>query len=509
MTALESPPGEGAIGYDGRVSRFFRRKAALAIAPLPVVAIAALFVPEPDAEVAGLAEAAPFAWGQDALWARLEGDYDRARAGGCEAAPIEAAERTLDRHLEALEGAPLAPDDEAFRGAERALFELAPRAAACPAHAPAFAARVERLRQRVKSQSRAWDVNARPARETLYRLLYGGRAALEEVILQAPDDSVPALSPGVDEPSATPSVTLHGVTLHSGDVLLSRGGAPTSAFIARGNDFPGNFSHVALLHVAEDGTPTVIESHIESGVGTSTAARYLEDTKLRIAVLRVRADHPALRADPMLPHRAASDALRDARARRIAYDFAMDWRDPSTLFCSEVASAAYAPHGVRLWQGLSSMSGPGLTRWLAAFGVRHFITLAPSDLEYDPQLSVVAEWRDPATLHADHLDNAALDAMLERAEAGDEVRYRALHLPVARLLKAYSVVLNLFGRPGPIPEGMSATTGLRVDWLRARHGAIRAELEAEADAYGRERGRRAPYWVLARLAREAERTTRP
>jgi hypothetical protein len=319
---------------------------------------------------------------------------------------------------------------------------------------------------------------------------------------------LPALLHGTDEPSSTPSAVVRGVTLHSGDVLLSRGGAPTSAFIARGNDFPGNFSHVALVHVSEEGTPTVIESHIERGVVTSSAREYLEDTKLRILVLRLRADHPALRSHAELPHRAATEALERVRSTHIPYDFAMDWRDPSAQFCSEVAFAAYARHGVRLWRGLSSMSGEGLTRWLSAFGVRHFRTLAPSDLEYDPQVRVIAEWRDPETLFSDHLDNAVLDAMLEGAEAGEEIEYAYAKLPIARVLKAYSVVRNLVGEEGPIPEGMSATTGLRVDWLRGRHAAIRAELERRVEDYRRAHHRRPPYWTLLRLAREAGRVAR-
>src|SRR6185503_19225813 len=97
-----------------------------------------------------------------------------------------------------------------------------------------------------------------------------------------------------------------------------------------------------------------------------------------------------------------------ARTSHVPYDFEMDYRDPSAQFCSEVASAAYARRGVHLWRGLSSMSGRGLARWLGAFGVRNFVTLAPSDLEYDPQMSVVAEWRDPEALFSDHLDNAVL-----------------------------------------------------------------------------------------------------
>src|SRR5207244_1880859 len=79
----------------------------------------------------------------------------------------------------------------------------------------------------------------------------------------------------------------------------------------------------------------------------------------------------------------------------------------------------YGELGVRLWTGLSTISAPGLRRWLSAFGVRHFETQEPSDLEYDPQLVVVAEWRDAGALMQDHIDNAAIDAMLEGAQRGD------------------------------------------------------------------------------------------
>ena len=46
------------------------------------------------------------------------------------------------------------------------------------------------------------------------------------------------------------------------------------------------------------------------------------------------------------------------------------------------------------------------------------MTLEPSDLEYDPQLTVVAEWHDPGTLFKDHLDNAVTDVLLEDANSG-------------------------------------------------------------------------------------------
>ena len=376
--------------------------------------------------------------------------------------------------------------------------------AGCPARVGELIERTSRLRRAVEAQRVRWSPDDARGRDTQYRLLYGSRTAVEELLLGTDFDAeAPELTLVDDVPSETPSLVVEGVRVHSGDVLISRGGAPTSAFIARGNDRPGNFSHVALLHVSEEGVATVIESHIEVGVVTTTAAHYLADTKLRLAVLRLRPDHPALAGDAMLPHRAATRALEMARGEHVPYDFAMDYGDPSTQFCSEVAYAAYHPEGVDLWEGLSSMSGPGLTRWLASFGVRHFRTLGPSDLEYDAQVRMVAEWRDRETLFDDHVDNAILDALIERAEGGEDIGYAYARLPLARLAKAYSLVRNAMGEPGPIPEGMSATTGLRVEWLRQRHAGVRAGVMRSVAAYRAEHGRRPAYWTLVEQARAA------
>lgn len=449
----------------------------------------------------------PFAWNQDVLWASLEAQFKAARQAGCAALAesIDSLLAQLSRQLGELSGGSLQPIDNRFDSIETNLFQLAPRIAECPERLANYIAVYSRLRDTVKNQSQHWDMNSPGARQRLYRLLYGGRAALEEVMLQSGPGAYPALLPGHDESSATPAATFNGIVLHSGDILVSRGGAPNSALIARGNDFPGNFSHIALLQIdPATRAAVVIEAHIERGVAIAPFDDYLKDKKLRIMALRLRADLPALIADPQLPHRAATGALTDARARHIPYDFSMDYRDHSRIFCSEVASAAYQKLGVTLWMGRSHLSSPGLRAWLSSFGVRHFETQEPADLEYDPQLRVVAEWRDPDTLWQDHLDNAIIDALLEGADAGEPLEYSRLMLPAARLAKAWSALLNSFGRIGPIPEGMSATAALRNKAFTRRHAAIKARLVTLADGFRTEHGYPAPYWELVSRARRAK-----
>lgn len=446
-----------------------------------------------------------FAWGRDSLWAALERDFVAARATGC------ADTVALGRGLSAFEAriaavargsaATLRPDAAVFDSLEHAGFALAPRVAACPSAVPRYVAAQAALRDAVKRISAGWDANDGIVRDRLYRALYGGRAATEEVMLQQPGAVAPLLR-GADEPSRTPSAVVQGVRIHSGDILVSRGGYPTSALIARGNDYPGNFSHIALVHVdSATGAVAVIEAHIELGVAITTAEGYLADKKLRVMVLRPRADLPAVVADPQLPHRAAQAMLDRAQREHIPYDFAMAYDDPAKLFCSEVASAGYRTRGLTLWMGRSTISRPGLRGWLAAFGVRHFETQEPSDLEYDPQLAVVAEWRDPVALFEDHADNAVTDAMLEGAERGDRLAYDWWTLPPARVLKGVSWVQQRFGATGTIPEGMAPAAALRNRAYGARHDALAAELLRRAEAWRAERGYPPPYWVLLDLAR--------
>jgi hypothetical protein len=179
----------------------------------------------------------------------------------------------------------------------------------------------------------------------------------------------------------------------------------------------------------------------------------------------------------------------------------MNYHDHSKLFCSEVASAAYEAYGINLWMGISHLSSPGLRRWLSGLGAKYFETQEPSDLEYDPQLRVVAEWRNLEALRKDRLDNAVTEVMLEGAEQGEELSYDWYLLPLTRLAKAYSVVLNRFGRVGPVPEGMSADTSLRTLGYMYAHERITKKLEVKTGQFTAQQGYEPPYWELLKLAR--------
>lgn len=454
----------------------------------------------------------PFSWNQDTRWDVLETRFNGARARGCAriAGPTDHALHRGESFVSIITARQRGPASTVYDSIEENLFELGTLVGACRERLPAYIRLVSATRAAVKRQSELWDVNASPTTDRLYRLLYGSRAALEEVMLEGANGSVPALVPGDDEKSQTPAAIVLGVTIHSGDILVSRAGDAVSALIAVGSDHPGVFSHVAIAYVEpKTSLAYVIESNSDRGVEIHTLEQYLQEVKLRVLVLRLRADLPALVADPMLPHEAATRILANARRRHIPYNFEMDDHEHGRMYCSQVLSSMFDEFHLKLWGGMSSISNPGVTAWLAALGVRNLKPEEPSDLEYNPRLHVVAEWRDPETLYSDHLDNVVTEALLNGAERGDRLDYSWYLLPLARLLKAYSGALNLFGRVGPIPEGMSATVGLRLLRYRTAHAAIKRRVIEGAALFQARRGYAAPEWELLRFARRAKAELRP
>jgi len=465
-----------------------------------------LMIPGASKTVVEKPVAPPFAWNQDAMWQQLETSFIAARQQSAEVndsvAGILFAQQ--NKWYDTAAKAETGPADPVWDKLLSNYFQLAALVAAAPGQRDSFISAYNRIRNLVKLQSQHWNMNDQPARNTMYRLLYGMRAAAEEVLLQTTVISfAPAMMVNA-MPSATPAASIFGIEVHSGDMLVSRGGAEVSALISRGNNYPGNFSHVALLYVDEKTkVPYLVEAHIEKGVAVSSAEQYIKDQKLRFMVVRLRDDLPQVKADPLLPHKAAGAAYTAALSRHIPYDFKMDFYDSSALFCSEVASLAYRQSGVQLWQAASAISSQGVVNWLSDFGVEHFVTQMPSDLEYDPQLAVVAEWRDPATLMKDHIDNAVMDALLETADQGRQIGYNSWMLPVVRVVKGWCMLKNALGGVGIIPEGMNATRALKNQSFVAMYKKTKMETVSMVSNFVKEKGYNPPYWQLVAMAKKA------
>ncbi len=467
-----------------------------------------LLIPDTNPIIVNTPTNTPFEWNNNHIFHQLEKDFITNKSINRDSlgATIDSLffKFYLANH-DIKEKYPHQPEASIFKHIESLIFNISSKIVYVPSKVKEFNALVNECKHRVKQQSKQWDLSQTTPKNTLYRIFYGSRTAIEEIDLQLNPTQNNGLTLGVQESSSSPSYNFNGLKIHSGDILVSRGGAATSALIARGSDYPGNFSHVALAYVDEASNElSIIESHIEMGVVISTPDQYIKDKKLRILLLRPKADLPALIKNPNLPHLAAKQAYNEVLEKHIPYDFAMDFTNYDEKFCSEVASSVYELNGLNLWMKLSSISSPGIINWLSDFGVKNFTTQEPSDLEYDPQLSVVAEWRNSKTLFQDHIDNAIIDILIENANKGEKLNYNWYLLPFARVTKLYSWIKNVFGGIGPIPEGMSTTSALKNKYFTALHLNVKTKLIPLIDNFEKENGYPPPYWRLVELSRTAK-----
>ena len=462
-------------------------------------------IPQSQKEVQ-MASRNPFIWGQDKLWDQLEVSFKNAKEipSGALDSIVNKMTIETDSIFNENEDKLLKPNDPFYTSIEKRFFNIAPLIAAQKVKSDWYIRFYNQVRKKMKNDSRSWDMGHELTRNLTYRILYGMRATVEEILLQSSDDQFITTTFVSNEPSVTPSVIVLGIEVHSGDLLISRGGAEVSAFISRGNDYPGNFSHVAIIHIdKETNEPYFVEAHIEKGVALASLDEYLNDKKLRFMVMRPRADLLQMIENPMLPYEASLYIYNESQTRHIPYDFKMDYYDSSAMFCSEVGSYAYKHSGIELWEFESTISSSGIINWLNDFGVENFVTQMPSDLEYDPMLSVVAEWRNKDILFQDHLDNAVMDALISRANKGENLDYNNWLLPIARTIKTYSFFLNLIGKDGIIPEGMDAQTALKNNNFVYRFNICKTSTESKIKSFREKNKYLPPYWQMVRMAEES------
>lgn len=179
----------------------------------------------------------------------------------------------------------------------------------------------------------------------------------------------------------------------SGDVLLVRTSSFVSAVIARIGDDDGQFSHAAMIYVDERGEVKVIEALIALGT-IITPYEEWRKTNDHSRALLFRHDNEAL------AKKAALKLYNIVQKRQVSndlilYDFTMDDSDSNKIFCAELIQYAFK------LAGDSQM--PTFRTSFKAFDDHPFLheltisaknVFAPGDIEVEPFLNLVAEWRN-------------------------------------------------------------------------------------------------------------------
>lgn len=203
------------------------------------------------------------------------------------------------------------------------------------------------------------------------------------------------------------------IPFRSGDVFLMRGNAYNSAAIARIGAIDTQFSHVGMIHIAEDGTHSIVEALIEDGATITPLEHSLNSGIGRAVIYRYKdADVAARAADAIYAHVKKSRAVL---TRHIPYDFTMQIEGYQKLFCSKLVRQAFdmASDGQVLLPAFTTRLDMQNKDFFDRIGVTAAETFAPGDIDVDPRFDLVAEWQDYRMTSTLRLQDMLMTKLLE------------------------------------------------------------------------------------------------
>ncbi len=275
------------------------------------------------------------------------------------------------------------------------------------------------------------------------------------------------------------------VSFQSGDVLLVRGTYANSAAIARIGDVDSQFSHLAIIHIDEQGQKWLVESLIEDGSIITPLDDALAKGNSRAILFRhTNAD---------LAQEASSFIYNYVKERntpagsQIAYDFSMGLKNYDLLFCSKLVRMAYdkASKGNVLLPRFPTYFNMKNKDLIRRIGITTAITFAPGDIEVEPDFDMVAEWRDYRFTPKLRFQDLAMTKMFEWM---DEYNYRFkgdFSVRLITLFGALSAKLSNNTKDAissvipKIPSHMSKKTIATIVMLHKTAGVLVPQLEAK------------------------------
>lgn len=212
--------------------------------------------------------------------------------------------------------------------------------------------------------------------------------------------------------------------LMSGDLILSRGGAYSSAAIARIGESDFQFSHLSFVYrdPSDNNKMYTTEAHIEIGAVTAPFEEHLNEKNVRSVVFRYN--------DTAVAHKASESIFKRVKAKsetgkNIEYDFSMNYKDESKLFCSEVISNGFhhVDPSIGYIPKFKSKFNRGLIPFLNQIGVpltqenvSDYDVFAPGDIQFDPRFDLVLEWRNPKKIEESRIKDFILTKLFDKME---------------------------------------------------------------------------------------------
>ena len=192
----------------------------------------------------------------------------------------------------------------------------------------------------------------------------------------------------------------------NGDVMIARGVSFFSAIITQISDNQSHFSHTLVVHKSNDEIQT-IESYVGKGMGAYELDFALKNENVRLMVLRPK--------DSALAEKAATVAM-DAAAKKLPYDYEMNFDDDQQMSCVEVPTYAYkiASDGTLKIPKYPAQLNLKNEDFLMRLGLKNGELITPDDLETDPRFELVLDWKDARLVRDSRQKDAVLFEIIRR-----------------------------------------------------------------------------------------------
>ena len=276
--------------------------------------------------------------------------------------------------------------------------------------------------------------------------------------------------------------------LKTGDIIMTRGTTFASAIIGRIPSVDFQFSHLGFVLV-EDGTLLgeenkgklfIVESEPE-GMLISPLDTYMGRDLGRFAIFRMRnIKNNAQSTDAaVLAKEAVRQMVTIIKSKKIVYNFLMDISvppnpaDAKQLFCSQLVQAgllyAETQSGMKMEElgpvrpdKISNFNFPLVfsrmdhesNSLIKLLGITSYFTFAPGDVEIDPRVELIADWRNFPVVPKMRIHDVIFSKIFQWMEEG------GYGFPENKTLSAVAVfAVQAGGQVGQIPSGMPSDWG--------------------------------------------------
>ena len=397
----------------------------------------------------------------------------------------------LNQHLDELLLQLTEPDDPILDSISYHINKLSALASLVPNKINEFEYDVSHWRKLLKYQSRFWDTSNETVNKRFFQLISESRLAFESALIQSSTE-LTAIST-TDAINTSSTKTIGKLQFKSGDIIAFNLAPKNDPYVSYIRELPNVYKHLGSIHITES---TAEITYIDHKLGAINIAleEFVNITATQGAILRLRDDIPVVLQNPMIAEMVASSIYSMASEGTYKYDYIFDSGTQNALYDWELINSAYKVHNIdfdldQFIKGSYSINLGDYQEHLTAF-----------EIEFDHRFVIAGEWYNSKQLYETRLLTAATSSIIQSDKKA--AFKNPFLLPIYRLVKGYSLIIQQLGFEGAIPGGITAQTQLVYDVLEKEQNELAEKLEFELAKYEADQKHKATYLKILQKAEE-------